>query len=240
MKATTYVDDIECKHGKTLELQGPRSSAFSQTSEALSPRLQVPARGNCLRLAPMLECPTHTTRLRPTSNAWPAFCTSIVDREHLCHNPLHLPIVGFPESACVPAIEIVWFARLLSESIVVFSCRSLWHKLSRVYLRAFTQSLIILLMIPTTAHVISKQQSRKMTSMSEKILEARARVKKIRSAPYTPLRRRRLRYAEGRLAILREALERGAREVRGAITVAHRLIILLSGCGLCQICKRGF
>lgn len=52
-----------------------------------------------------------------------------------------------------------------------------------------------------------------MTSMSENILEARAMVKKVRCAPKTRLRRRQLRIAEENLATLREALERGAREV---------------------------
>ena len=52
-----------------------------------------------------------------------------------------------------------------------------------------------------------------MTAMSENILEARAMVKKVRCAPKTRLRRRQLRNAEENLATLREALERGAREV---------------------------
>lgn len=50
--------------------------------------------------------------------------------------------------------------------------------------------------------------------MSEDILEARAKVKKIRSQPKTRLRRRRLRRAEENLANLRDGLERGAKEVR--------------------------
>ncbi len=49
--------------------------------------------------------------------------------------------------------------------------------------------------------------------MSEDILEARAKVKKIRGQPKTRLRRRRLRNAENDLTKLREALERGAKEV---------------------------
>lgn len=53
-----------------------------------------------------------------------------------------------------------------------------------------------------------------MTSMSEDILEARAKVKKIRSQAKTRLRRRRLRRAEGTLAKLRDDLEQGAKEVR--------------------------
>lgn len=55
-----------------------------------------------------------------------------------------------------------------------------------------------------------------MTAMSEKILEARALVKKIRSTVKSRLRRRRLRNAEGRLASLRADLERGALEVTAA------------------------
>lgn len=59
-------------------------------------------------------------------------------------------------------------------------------------------------------------QSKKLTSMHEKILETRARVKKVRFAPKSKLRRRRLRLVEDQLGNLRNALERGAREVRGA------------------------
>lgn len=49
--------------------------------------------------------------------------------------------------------------------------------------------------------------------MSEDILEARAKVKKVRSQAKTRLRRRRLRRAEEGLAKLRDELERGAKEV---------------------------
>lgn len=56
-----------------------------------------------------------------------------------------------------------------------------------------------------------------MTSMSEDILEARAKVKKIRSQPKTRLRRRRLRKAEENLASVRDELERGAKEVRWSL-----------------------
>lgn len=52
-----------------------------------------------------------------------------------------------------------------------------------------------------------------MTSMSEDILEARAKVKKIRSLPKTRLRRRSLRTAESKLAEFRDGLARGAKEV---------------------------
>lgn len=56
-------------------------------------------------------------------------------------------------------------------------------------------------------------QARKMTSMSEDILEARAKVKKIRSLPKTRLRKRSLRTAEKKLAELRDELANGAKEV---------------------------
>eukprot|EP00903_Cladosiphon_okamuranus_P009173 g8761.t1 len=62
--------------------------------------------------------------------------------------------------------------------------------------------------------VRSTVHSRKMTSMSEDILEARARVKKIRAQPKTRLRRRRLRRAEEGLAKLRDDLERGAKDLQ--------------------------
>lgn len=52
-----------------------------------------------------------------------------------------------------------------------------------------------------------------MTSMSEDILEGRAKVKKARSQPKTRLARRRLRNAEQQLANLRRGLEQGAQEV---------------------------
>lgn len=58
-----------------------------------------------------------------------------------------------------------------------------------------------------------------MTAMSERILEARALVKKIRTTVKSRLRRRRLRNAEGRLASLRADLERGALEVTAATRV---------------------
>lgn len=54
--------------------------------------------------------------------------------------------------------------------------------------------------------------------MSEDILEARARVKKVRAQPKTRLRRRRLRGAEEKLANLRHGLEQGAKEVKMQIT----------------------
>lgn len=62
--------------------------------------------------------------------------------------------------------------------------------------------------------------------MSEEILEARARVKKIRTMAKSALRRRRLRNAEGRLASLRADLERGALEV---IAVTHVLFEMHTG-----------
>lgn len=57
-----------------------------------------------------------------------------------------------------------------------------------------------------------------MTAVSERILEARAVVKKVRGYRKSRMRRRRLRHAERRLAMLQGGLERGAKEViKGAI-----------------------
>lgn len=58
--------------------------------------------------------------------------------------------------------------------------------------------------------------------MSEDILEARAKVKKIRSQPKTQLRRRWLRKAEENLAKLRHGLEEGAKEVKHYFSTGPR------------------
>ena len=52
-----------------------------------------------------------------------------------------------------------------------------------------------------------------MTSISEKLLEARARVKKYRTSAYTSLWRQHYRQAEVKLRKIRENLKAAAREV---------------------------
>lgn len=60
-----------------------------------------------------------------------------------------------------------------------------------------------------------------MTSMTENIFEARARVKKNKLGTRTRLKRRRLRLAETQLGALVEGLEEAAKEVRGGFTLSR-------------------